>query len=147
MIRWFRLVLVVAFYAASIAMFGLFLVWQLDGDPRKTAIRTVVTPNVEQGGDLMLRVAAIMDQTCAVNVRRAIVDSEGTLHLSVPVIDTREAGTAITTIRSTVPSGAAPGPAYYRVTLEWQCNPLQRLWPRIEQLPDLPFTIIEGNTP
>lgn len=142
---WLKRILEVLFYAVTMTVFALVLAWHFDGDPREMAVRTVMTPMVEQGGELAVKVAAVMDQRCTVIVERSIIDSEGTVRIAEPVESVREPGTSILIARSIVPSASAPGPARYRVTMNWVCNPLQELWPRVEQLPDLPFEIVAAS--
>lgn len=140
---WLRYGFVVTFYTVSMVVFALVLAWHFDGDPREIDVRTVLTPVVEQGGELAVRVVATMDRRCTVTVERAIIDNEGTMREAVPVESVREPGTSTLIVKSIVPSASVPGPdARYRVKLSWICNPLQEIWPRVEQLPDLPFEIV-----
>lgn len=134
-----------AFYIVTMTFVALLLAWHFDGDPREIAVRTVLTPIVEQGGVISVKVVATMDQRCLVTIERAVIDSERTLRLAEPVESVREPGTSELIVRAIVPSASKPGPADYRVTMNWQCNPLQKIWPRVEQLPDLSFEIVAAK--
>jgi hypothetical protein len=131
----------IAFYAGVMLVLAMGMIWYNEGDPRNNVTRTVITHEVVQGEEFAIRLKATMEQTCEVDIQRSIVDSEGTLHTSVGMRVERDKGVSTVVIKSTVPSAAAPGLAFYRVTLAWRCNPLQRMWPRVVQLPDLAFII------
>lgn len=142
---WIGRIIEILFYTAAMGAFAIFMAWSFEGaGPRETASLFVSPTEVPQGGELTVEVKAKVEKDCRVTIERAVIDVEGTVRPSVPIESFEEAGTAALIATSFVPSAATPGPAFYRVILRWQCNPLQEFWPRIEQLPDLPFLITEA---
>lgn len=132
--------------ACIIAMIGLaamFYALFYEPAPISTASRQVAEQTVKRGETLTISNSAIFDKSCAAVIYRAVYDKKGTRVFTDTEIRPANAllGQTTPTRSIPVPDFAAPGPAQYRVMIEWQCNFVQRLWPNVKELPVLNFTV------
>ena len=102
----------------------------LDGDP-PIAYEDVraLTPSVEQGGTIDVQFTVFRQRVCPVVVKRWLTDAAGERH-SVPqyTVGLQQLAGRVTYRRSiTIPTATALGAARYEVSLDYTCNPLQRL--------------------
>ena len=84
---------------------------------------------------------------CIGEVRRVITDSDGIEWRLAPVPSEadRDIGKKTIIRKFIVPLAATPGPATYKAIVTSKCNPLQHLWPVVNEQPVLNFEI--GLTP
>jgi hypothetical protein len=117
---------------------SLVVYWYNEAAPVSYSHRDVLTPSVPPGGTLLIKVSAELTKGCLATSYRSIIDSSGVQTDYEPV--TRPAMTDFV-VAVTVPLGAVPGPAKYRSRVDWNCNLVQRWYPRSVYLPELSFTI------
>jgi hypothetical protein len=109
----------------------------------------VVTPIVSPGGDLLIRITVDRHRICNTTSYVTILDGDGIEYRKEP--DERPAfgppGVETRVVRHMIPGGAIPGPARYRLVLEFRCdfNWTHQIWPVVLILPDLAFEI--GDPP
>jgi hypothetical protein len=139
----YRLVFIFAILAAAL-LGGGSGVWLVDRDP-PTIIYSAeaVVPIVPAGGDLRIDYVVRRLKPCTVSVDRFIIDKFKTRY-ELPDLNVG-AGLPLGEDRFIqpieVPPGVEPGPAIYRTTSTYVCNPLQRLWPITGGTRDIPFII------
>lgn len=107
-----------------------------------------LAPTVEQGGTIEIEFSVFRTRICPLITKRWLTDSAKERH-SIPQFTTglRLLAGRETYRRSiTVPVAAAPGPAEYRVTLEYVCNPLQNfLGPIVVTSPPIRFSVLPAR--
>ncbi|MCL6653464.1 hypothetical protein A6R70_14320 [Agrobacterium rubi] len=107
-----------------------------------------LAPTVEQGGTIEIEFSVFRTRICPLITKRWLTDSAKERH-SIPQFTTglRLLAGRETYRRSiTVPVAAAPGPAEYRVTLEYRCNPLQGfLGPIVVTSPPIRFSVLPAR--
>lgn len=133
----------VAITTVVVALGGYWAI--VDRQPIGTSTSEVLTPTVEPGGEFTIRYRTQWSGTCRVTGYRFIIDSAGQQYTVAP--DTRFVSPQDTpefTISVPIPKGAQEGPAVYRATLFYECNPLQRLFPLERKVTDRTFTILPG---
>ncbi|MEP9376222.1 hypothetical protein ABLE91_05890 [Aquabacter sp. CN5-332] len=105
----------------------------------------LITPQVEPGGTLKVEVEIFRTRRCETSIDRFIFDSQGGRHILEP-LELRSAGGARGEERYTnlipVPLDAAPGPARYRSSATYRCNPLHRLSPITAEPREVQFEIM-----
>lgn len=102
-----------------------------------------VTPVVAPGGELRVDYVVRRHRSCAVTVDRFIIDRFNTryelddlnVNAGLPLGEDR----FVQPVR--VPPGVEPGPAKYRTSSTYTCNPLQRLWPITGGTRDIAFLV------
>lgn len=110
--------------------------------------RSIVEQEVAPGGQVLVRIALKRTEVCQTTSHFTIFDGAG---IEVAYIeDDRPAWGPITdyeerTQARFVPAWATPGPAIYRVVLSFECNWTQNIVPLTMVLPDLHFTITDGQ--
>lgn len=116
--------------------------------PVRVATTLLLTPEVPAGGMLRVEYAVIRDRACRTNVERQIIDSKGTRFI-LPETDFESMGPTGPDryiSPNTVPVMAELGDARYRVTLNYSCNIIHRLfWPITDVRPDLHFNILPAK--
>lgn len=139
-------------FAALIALiFAAPLAWLLlDRDPPIVVARAaMMTEGVQAGGDLRVSYLVNRRRTCSTIVYPILYDGENIRHVFEPeaLPDPGDIGREVFTVRRRVPSGAEPGEARYRVTLQWRCpfNLFHHIWPVTMVLPEVPFTILPAT--
>lgn len=124
--------------------------------------RSIVNPIVERGSDITIKNAYIETKACASNFIRemwSLGDPDNPdddirfydMGEYRPGMDFDQDNTRIkrrkfTTRNIRIPWNAPLGKAEYDVTVEWFCNPLQRLYPHVESLPPIEFEIVERGS-
>ncbi len=107
-----------------------------------------LSPTVEQGGTIEIEFSVFRTRICPLITKRWLTDSAKERH-SIPHYTTglRLLAGRETYRRSiTVPVAAAPGPAEYRVTLEYVCNPLQNfMGPIVVTSPPIRFKVLPAR--
>lgn len=107
-----------------------------------------LAPTVEQGGTIEIEFSVFRTRICPLITKRWLTDSAKERH-SIPQFTTglRLLAGRETYRRSiTVPVAAAPGPAEYRVTLEYVCNPLQNfMGPIVVTSPPVRFKVLPAR--
>lgn len=81
------------------------------------------------------------------NVKQFIIDATGRLFSfdPVPSLYSTETnlGSGEVTREIHIPKDVTPGPAHYRVSGQFACNPIQELWPVRIIVPDIPFEVVQ----
>jgi len=107
-----------------------------------------LSSTVEQGGTIEIEFSVFRTRICPLITKRWLTDSAKERH-SIPQYTTglRLLAGRETYRRSiTVPVAAAPGPAEYRVTLEYVCNPLQNfMGPIVVTSPPIKFKVLPAR--
>jgi len=126
--RFLFITLIVFFFGGVVPVPALLIYWYNETPPITYGLRKVLTPVVAPGGNLRIKISSDVTKNCTATVFRSIVDSSG-----VQTAYTAESRPLETDyiVEITVPLGAAPGPAFYAARLEWQCNMVQAIWPRL----------------
>ncbi|MDA5627760.1 MULTISPECIES: hypothetical protein [Agrobacterium] len=124
-------------------------IWVADRDPPIIyEDAKALSPSVEQGGTIEIEFSVFRTRICPLIAKRWLTDSAKERH-NIPQFTTglRLLAGRETYRRSiTVPQAAAAGPAEYRVTLEYVCNPLQKfLGPIVVTSPPVRFTVLPGR--
>ena len=105
----------------------------------------VLTPTVHAGEKLRVQSTVSRSGPCELTVGRVIIDSDRVLfriESDFYPAGRSEVGSAETFIQKTpVPRAAQIGPARLRETLVHVCNPIHRIWPVTQRLPDMLFYI------
>lgn len=117
----------------------------LDRSPPAVVIEAApVSPVVQPGGTLLIHYAIDRKRVCETTSIATVYDGANIEYKYEP--DSRPAfGPPVVeerVVARVVPPSAVPGPARYRVVLEFRCNWTHNLWPIVEVLPDVPFTIV-----
>lgn len=103
----------------------------------------ITTPTVEPGHDLRIRYTVHRDKICRTTSYVTIFDGADVEWRIEPV--SRAAigplGGEIYVVRHTIPMGATPGHARYRLVLDFICNWTHRIVPVTTIMPDLGFEI------
>ncbi len=117
---------------------GITLFLLNEPSPVSSSKLDVLTPEVAPGQDFKMHVSSEITKKCKGTIWRSIIDSAGvqTNYKPVPRPDDPDFSVSLT-----VPLGAAPGPATYQSRIEWECNYVQELWPRVVLLRRALFTI------
>lgn len=114
---------------AGIGSFNL-AVWVVDRDaPIRYEDARALSPSVTQGGTIEVQFTVFRGRICPVVTRRWLYDAAQERH-SIPQFTTGLqllAGRETYRRSITIPTAAAVGAARYEVTLDYTCNPLQRL--------------------
>lgn len=124
-------------------------IWVADRDPPIVyEDAKALAPSVEQGGTIEIEFSVFRTRICPLITKRWLTDSAMERH-SIPQFTTglRLLAGRETYRRSiTVPVAAAPGPAEYRVTLEYVCNPLQNfMGPIVVTSPPIRFKVLPAR--
>lgn len=124
--------------------------WAYDRVEPLRVLRQDVIPKVHAGDVVLLeaRVKRDLDPVCAVNVHRAFISKGGFRFPGGEYSYSQDALQAIA-LRSPdmlrvaiqVPYGMPLGPATVHTTLQYHCNPLDRLWP-ITAVTTLEFEVV-----
>lgn len=106
---------------------------------------TILTPVVAPGEALAIQFTVDRHQVCPTTAYVTIFDGGGIEWKIEP--DERPAfgppGVETKIVRYVIPPGATPGPARYRLVLDFRCNWTHYIAPVVLSPPDLPFVI--GN--
>lgn len=125
-----RLVGVVVFAFAGLGSINLGI-WVADREPPIIyEDAKALSPTVKQGGAIEVEFSVFRSRICPLVAKRWLVDSVKKRH-SIPQFTTGLkllAGRETYRRSITIPLAAAVGPATYTVTLDYTCNPLQRLF-------------------
>lgn len=119
----------------------------IDRNPSTYGRGEILTHEVYPGGEFSIRYNVQWNSTCRITGYRFIIDSAGQQYTVAP--DTRFISPSDApefTISIPIPLSAQPGPATYRATLFYECNPLQRMFPLERQVADRPFTILPSKS-
>ncbi len=90
----------------------------------------VLTPTVAPGQEFQARISSVLTDECTGTIWRSIIDASGVRTEYQPAVRPDQ---ATYLVKLTVPLGASPGVAYYQVKVEWVCNMVQRIFPRVTQ--------------
>lgn len=111
--------------------------------PVGTSKREVLTPFVAPGEKLIVHIEADLTKTgCKAKVFRSIVDSANVVTNYDP--EERPSFTKYD-VPLTVALGAAPGDAEYQARVEWNCNFIQAIFPRVTVQRPLKFIIVPAD--
>lgn len=106
-----------------------------------------LAPAVPQGGSIEVEFSVFRKRICPIATRRWLTDAGGVRH-NIAQFTTGPrllAGRETYRRTITVPPAAALGPARYQVTLDYTCNPLQKLIGPIKVAsPPVRFEIVPG---
>lgn len=146
--RFLQVVFVAAFMFVSMGGTAVFVYWLTEPGATSYIGREVQTPYVRPGGYFILSVKVYRSKSCDSIVRRYVYDSTKREFPYKP--DWRQANSAdqragvyeMNPVKLTIPDEMAPGPAQFRAVIDWECNPVQRIWPNRVQLPDVPFIVL-----
>ncbi|MDP2358616.1 MAG: hypothetical protein Q8M31_21535 [Beijerinckiaceae bacterium] len=137
----FSALCLIAFWA------GLAGFWTAQRDPPLRIESRLLTPEVPPGGGVRVEHTAYRSDACQLTVERAIIDADRVLFRIEDTLyfaGRTPAGESDSFVEDTaVPLAARPGPARLRETLIHVCNPIHRLWPVTQRLPDIPFVVTE----
>jgi hypothetical protein len=124
-------------------LFSLIGYWSIvDRQPVGESASEVLTPIVPQGGTFTIQYTVKWNGSCKVSGYRFVIDSAGQQYTVAPdqrLVTPSDAPEFV--INIPIPSSAKPGPAIYRATILYQCNPLQYIFPLERQIPDRHFEI------
>lgn len=135
------------FMAIVIALFGLLwtvpalmLWWYVETPPLLIGPdRGLLAKEVMAGGNLEIRINSATSTRCVGTVYRSIVDDTGRVFTFEPE---QRPSVSSYVVQLAIPPDAKPGLARYQARIDWECNPLQRVWPKVILRPDLEFTIL-----
>jgi hypothetical protein len=135
------------FMGIVIALFGLLwtvpalmLWWYVENPPFLIGPdRGLLAKEVMAGGNLKIRINSSTSTRCVGTVYRTIVDDTGRVFTFEPE---RRPSDSSYVVDLAIPPDAKPGQARYQARIDWECNPLQRIWPKVILRPDLEFTIL-----
>ncbi|WP_062114101.1 hypothetical protein [Aureimonas sp. AU40] len=134
-------------YLLIAPVFGISIYWAwFDTKPVVESEAEISTPVVRQGEDFSIRYRVTWARSCQLTGHRFVVDQKGQIYTVES--DTRyiHQGPDEFTITVPIPLAAAPGPARYRATLLYECNPWQRfINPLSRQVQERDFEIIPGT--
>jgi hypothetical protein len=124
-------------------------IWVVDREPPIIyEDAKALAASVEQGGTIEIEFSVFRTRICPLITKRWLTDSAKERH-SIPQFTTglRLLAGRETYRRSiTVPPAAAPGPAQYSVTLEYVCNPLQKIFgPIVVTSPPVRFKVLPAR--
>lgn len=106
----------------------------------------LLTPKVPAGGSVRVRHTASRFDHCQLTIERAIIDEDRVLFRLEDVYfqaGRSAVGGEDSFVEETpVPIAARPGNARLRETLIHVCNPIHRIWPITQRMPDLPFVVL-----
>jgi hypothetical protein len=117
---------------------------------RRTA-RVVVMGDAHPGGKLLLRWKVTRDRSCASTKQEVIVESNTGVRWPLPQQLRLLAAPGPVGVRDVfvtqteLPEEIEPGPALLRVVLTYECNPIHKLVPITDIVPDVPFLISPGG--
>lgn len=117
--------------------------WVNDRSPPVETIRQEALNSPQPGEDLIVQYEVVRTRLCSAMIERTIFDGQNGRHL-LPDVDRLAAGPIgrqTYQVSPLVPKSAAPGPARYRVTIAYKCNPLHTVWPITVLAADVMFTI------
>lgn len=119
--------------------------WAIEREPATVMRRMeVITPEVQPGGRLRIHYFVTRYKDCMIKIDRSIHDSQKVRYVLPDLDFTRGPGPLGEddyVSETVVPNTLAEGPAFYRATTRYQCNPLHRFWPIVVGPIDLYFTI------
>lgn len=105
---------------------------------------------VAPGGSLDVEFRVFRTRVCQASARRWVVDAAGARH-AIPsyTVGVQQLAGRETYRRSiTIPEAAAPGPAYYEVTIDYACNVIHQLgFPIRVRSPPVTFIIVAKEHP
>ena len=111
--------------------------------PVQSKVIEVVGP-AHPGGKVLVRWAVYRDSSCATTKQELAIDVNG-LRWVLKAIYYKQAmgpmGFDNFVSQTELPADIPTGEARLRVSLAYVCNPLHTIWPVINQVPDIPFTI------
>lgn len=118
----------------------------LDNQPAAESVAEVVTAQVKQGGLFQIHYNVRWARSCRLQGYRFIIDSMGVMHTITPDDRWVNEGRDEFTISVPVPLAAVPGPATYKATLIYECNPWQRwISPLQRETVARAFTIVPAD--
>jgi hypothetical protein len=125
---------------------GVFLLMLNAPSPVQDLQVRVLTPVVAPGQEFQVEISSVLTDECSGTIWRSIIDSAGVRTEYQPAVRPDQ---ATYTVKLTVPLGANPGVAYYQVKVEWVCNAVQRVFPRVTQQRAAVFVIkpLPGQIP
>jgi len=119
-------------FCVVVFCFGALGFWTADRKPPVEVLATdLITKEVAPGGELLVKRTVSRDRQCATKVDRIFVDSQGFRY----VLDNQSfsifgpLGTDSYVTSTPVPMQMAKGPAKYYAAVEYNCNPVQAVWP------------------
>ncbi|WP_288430184.1 hypothetical protein [uncultured Agrobacterium sp.] len=123
--------------------------WVADRDPPIIYEEArALSEEVEQGATIEIEFSVFRTRICPLTTKRWLTDAANERH-SIPQYTTGLkllAGRETYRRSITVPPAAAPGPAEYRVTLEYVCNPLQNfLGPIVVKSPPIKLKVLPAR--
>lgn len=123
---------------------GLTSYWAIvDRKPLASSISEIVTPTVYAGETFSINYELTWNTSCTVRGYRFVIDSAKQQYTIAP--DDRYVtphDDPHFTINIPIPKSAEPGPAIYKATILYSCNPWQRLFPIERQIEDKQFVIL-----
>lgn len=145
-IKWGALTVFSGMIISSVSWF--FILYN-EPAPTPDLRRRILTPIVRAGDDIKIQNSFIQSNKCFGRFYRSIYDSSGTLIWTQEEPrppETNGDGRKRSVIRAiSIPKSAAPGPAEYKLTIEWTCNIVQRINPHLIQLPTFYFEILPAK--
>lgn len=139
---WCVIILALAFIFSQIIDRGLPIV-----DRSQTLVEQIIHP----GESVKVRYGLIRSKVCATDVSWAEIDGAGEVHHFGPQHIPVPGRIGVDSFLYSWPTSpaAAPGPSRLTVTLEFRCpgNYLQSVFPIVETLPDLFYTVAPADSP
>lgn len=140
----------VHFASIVILLFLCSMAWEVFQDrqpPIEYRNIEVMTPTVVRGSEFEVRYSVDRKKTCAASVQRTIIDGA---KIRWPIDDhafrfSGPPGPDEYPVKITVPMIATPGPAIYRVVVQFKCSLFQQFWPIVSGPPDMAFTITDNR--
>lgn len=136
--------LVLRGFLLGIALALAALLGVLVGDRRPPVERhsgRIVPDPVFPGQSVTVEWRASTHRACHGLVHRQVVDSAGTVWSLDAEPSSYAAGSRFLRRTFTIPVGTAWGPAKYRATVKFACNPLHYWWPITVEGPEVPFNV------
>lgn len=139
----------------SVFLVGPFLWMVFDRYPPYVRLDGIITPESPAPGDFVsvnwtIKVHRNCTPTPRRNITRRVVDATGKHHDYEPIegvygLSPDPSGGALS--RSfQLPAFIASGPAIYKSSATFACNPLHTFWPIVVDTPDIKFTIAQPRS-
>lgn len=130
----------------TVAVTTLMGYWAIvDRQPIGESISVVLTPSVRPGEAFTIHYKVRWNSACSVTGYRFVIDSDRQQYTIAPDQRYVRPSQDEFHINVPIPATARPGPAIYRATVMYECNPLQRLFPLERALPDRTFIILPNE--
>lgn len=126
------------------ALGGALSWWTVNRDlPVEVISRTVLTPEIKPGGDLLIRREVFRAKDCPTQVDRFIIDANGRRWIleDQDFASFGKLGLDTYTTATPTPPSMAEGKATYSSATTYRCNPVQEFFPLRTRSPPIEFLV------